>query len=564
MPLFDDIHKPDDADKQAQYPIPLEALRMGFASQEAYTEKNMQESKDAASNFFNLPSYGPDVAVMQQAKQAFQNATKGISTANFSDPQTSSKINSIISQITQNPEVQAAVSRGTTYQRMVKEKERAEAAGKEYINPGWDDAQKYYSGNNFIKNKQFSSDGWIAPDIAKGMNEALKDAIDTKRVYDPTTGEYVLTDVINKDKANLVVKNYLATTPNAMKTYNYNLENQLQGTDWDHAAKDRIVDDYHKNEELLANTAARYKASTDVTERQVLNDEYNKHLEFRNKLKKINDMQGTGQMVKDQYKSYLQDKQLNDYVEAYTHFKEGKGELDKKTELAIQHSNKLGEEGYMSQLRIKEDQQKELFKAASKIDQIKNSEVKDFYKRYYSVTGQIPVDGEGKMIPIQDLPDVPSLRDLKNSAGKAQVKDHGEKTIGNTLSNLASGVETTTDKDILISAIKNKGQDLGFPEGTTFENIKFEDGKVKFDAKKPNEYYNRPYTKTVDELKDKWGVSTGTATSTTTTPTPKTKIKYEDFEPTERTAIDKFMQDNPKVTSKSDAIKILRDNKKLK
>ena len=344
MPLFDNIVKPDDLDKQAQTPIPLEALRMGFASQEAFQEKNLQESKDATSNFFNLPAFGQDAQVLSQAKQAFLDATKGVSTTNFADPQTASKINGIISQITSNPDVQAAVSRGTTYQRMQKEKEKAEAAGKEYINPGWDDAQSYYNSGKYIRNKQFNSDGFIAPDVAKGMSEALKDAVDTKRVYDPTTGEYVLTESMNKDKAGLVVRNYLANTPNAMKTFNYNLDKQLSSTDWDHAAKDRIVDDYNKNEELIANATTRLHTSTDPTERQILTDELNQHLGYRAKLAKINSLQGTGEMVKSQYKDYLQNKQLNDYVEAYTHFKEGKGELAERTKLAIEHSNKLIEE----------------------------------------------------------------------------------------------------------------------------------------------------------------------------------------------------------------------------
>ena len=138
MPLFDNlIHE----SAPAMSPISDEMLYKGFAAQEATTQKAQSDLREEYDNLFNVATASAgDAEVLQKAKQTLQDALKGVDISDLKNPQNQSKINSIISQVANNPDVLAVHQRGRTLEKMQAEKDKAEAQGKEYINPGWDDA----------------------------------------------------------------------------------------------------------------------------------------------------------------------------------------------------------------------------------------------------------------------------------------------------------------------------------------------------------------------------------------------------------------------------------------
>lgn len=351
MPLFDNIIKPDDADKATQTPITLDALRIGFQSQEAFAEKNMQESKGAIGNFFNLEVYGPDIEVMNQAKKQFQEATQGLSTSDFSNPQTASKINSIITQITQNPKVQGAVSRGTTYQRMNKEKEKAEAAGKEYINLGFNDAQNYYNGSDFIDNKRFSDSGYIAADIPKLFSEIEKTVPEQiEYTTDPTTGARIEHKYKDPEQMRTMMDVGIKSTPHAYQTLKDQFALNSGNVDWKHAATTKVAEDYNTSLDLIDNADTRLThlinsgaSNKEIAAVQAQKEYYTKK---RDEYKDLHDNPYTGDAIRQKY----QDDYVNDQIEKYTrasiYHKYDEDKMNKAQELAIQHTNKLSEDAY--------------------------------------------------------------------------------------------------------------------------------------------------------------------------------------------------------------------------
>ena len=167
-------------------PIPLQYLNEGFASEEQNTKNSLADIQSKV-NFLNMtPASAGDAKVFEQAKQAMMDRLQNVDISNLSTPQNKGQINDIISSVTNNPAVMASAQRSATVASMKREKDIAESKGQNYYNTGWDDYLDYNKQGLFIQNKQFTSDGAIAPDYDKDSKSVLDGVTQTvKRIQHP-------------------------------------------------------------------------------------------------------------------------------------------------------------------------------------------------------------------------------------------------------------------------------------------------------------------------------------------------------------------------------------------
>jgi len=460
-------------------PIPLDLLYKGAIQKEGNIQQGLTRINNQLDQFANLPTLpGADSEIKTKLLDDMKQKISQIALSDLSSPAAQSQINSYISSVTNNPDLQNVVRRGMDYQQANKKYKELTEKG-EYIAP-WnmqkinkynDYINNYSTQGKYLRDFDFSGDIYKSPDINKEISDLTKLVGEQYNIDINKLGHDIVYKEKNADKLYQGIMSMMSPEAKAefRRKFDYNFGNQdlypLRATEFqkDYDTASNLSQEYAsigdtKNAEYWANQARNARAAIESETPQSAREFYvNKH--FKEYIQKVADAAA--------YKEIQQFQQNHAYNAATDLYY-------KKQEIDYRNSNKL--------------------------QTIQNQALKSFYSRYYTVTGQMPVDENGNFIPVQELPDIPSLTDLKQKAQSAQKKEKGEKTLDNVLSDLEYGITTTNDQQVLESLIKNRKIELGLSPSATPENIKFEDGKVKFTD---TNGWNKDYEFTPSELKAK-------------------------------------------------------------
>lgn len=223
---------------QYQVPIDTNVLVAGSKFKEQTSQQNLKEIQTELDSILGVPSWGRDHEKMVEVNSTLQEQIKGLSMANLNDPSTTTTIKNLIKSVANSPDVQAIAQRGFQFQEMQKEAREALKVGKNYLNPGYEEAQKYYSSGEYIRDKGFNNNGFISPDLAKLRGEVYKNTPKVKKqVF--KDGRW-LTEESYDEGALKEGLNSMYSDPNVQKLINYNLDNKYKDVDWNVEAANHL------------------------------------------------------------------------------------------------------------------------------------------------------------------------------------------------------------------------------------------------------------------------------------------------------------------------------------
>ena len=329
-------------------PIPLQYLMQGLQQQESDAKTQQSKYQDEIGSVLNItPVSQGDAEVLQKAKDAMQQGLAGVDISDLHNPQNRSKIDNIISSVTNNPDVMTVAQRSATFSKMKAEKDKAESTGKEYINPGYEDAIKYQQQGLYIKNKQFTSDGFIAKDVPKFFSEIEKNVGEkTEWKTDPVTGQRYLATYKDKQDILNALHYGIQSDPTIQKQLQHQFNQNFDGVDWNNAGKEKATTDYNRAVDLVDNANARLASLTPGTpDYLAVKTELDSHKADTVKFHEMATNNAyTGAAIKSKYESDYYNDQLDKFAEASSHMKYGEQHLGEKEKLAIEHSNRMAEE----------------------------------------------------------------------------------------------------------------------------------------------------------------------------------------------------------------------------
>lgn len=215
---------------QWQQPISDELLYRGAITQEANTQKNLQDYKNIITSIQNIPALaGKDEEVLSQRMQELQQQLSQVSLSDLNNPRTTAQINSLISQYANDPDIIGIAHRGNTVQNELKRKQEFEEKGKPYVSKILRDAERYLQEGNYYRDKRFTGQGYISgnnEDIGKWAKEVPEWEDWVKNgAYDDHRKGKAYNSLFNK------IYQGFTTDPNWVATHTDNFEQQIEGQD---------------------------------------------------------------------------------------------------------------------------------------------------------------------------------------------------------------------------------------------------------------------------------------------------------------------------------------------
>lgn len=228
MPVFNSYTRPTALGDTFK-PIDDNIQLLGAQTMYNRAEQNAQKIGGQFSNLFGVTTYGKDAEVLSQIEDEARKQIQEISKGNLENPETVSRVNSLISQYKNHPDVQAVTQRASAFQNEAKRKQEAEAKRQTYVSPLLREAEKYYSSGEYLTDKRFNNAGWVSPDTTKAMQEAVK--MSTKKTYNPKTG-YV-ENVAKPEEVSAAFYEIMKNNPNYQKDLEYGFQEETDGVNWD-------------------------------------------------------------------------------------------------------------------------------------------------------------------------------------------------------------------------------------------------------------------------------------------------------------------------------------------
>ncbi len=215
--------------------IPLDALFKNLSYKQEQYDQGLQESKQKVDMLNNIASFGNDTAVKNEMFNKLNEELGKLSGSNYADPNVRSQLDGLISSFTNSKDVANMHSRAVTFEKMQKEEEEARLKGKEYYNPGLDEARNYYSSGTYKKDVTFNNTGNIAPDMEKLSESILKMPNVTYKKADLVNGRVVKYDVVDGKKASEEFLNLANVDPKLNKYLSYKFNSAYGNPDWKQA-----------------------------------------------------------------------------------------------------------------------------------------------------------------------------------------------------------------------------------------------------------------------------------------------------------------------------------------
>lgn len=173
-----------------------------LAEQNAQLAKN--ETQANIDPIFNIkPVSLADEKVLRQKQDELKSALGNINMSQLSNPQTKGQINSIINQFKNDQDILGIATRSAQANKILEAKKEADAKGQTYIDDGLEDMQKYTQDGVYLRDKRFNSNGFIAPDVTKELDEIAKNTPEvetwkTRGGYDDSFKEKSQSALYNK------------------------------------------------------------------------------------------------------------------------------------------------------------------------------------------------------------------------------------------------------------------------------------------------------------------------------------------------------------------------------
>lgn len=221
-------------------PISENILLRGANQKEETAQRNLQSIQSALEPLMGIPTFGKDREQLSNIQNTIQDQLKGIAVNDLNNPQALGSIKGLIRSTVNSPDVQAIAQRGYTFAQMQKEKADALKKGENWISPGYEEAQKYYNGSDYIRDKSFSNDSFIGADLAKSQLEALK-TIEPASKYVIENGRSIKKTYYTPDQLDQAYELSL-NTPNALRTLQYNFAKKHESTNFNQDALSHLQD----------------------------------------------------------------------------------------------------------------------------------------------------------------------------------------------------------------------------------------------------------------------------------------------------------------------------------
>ena len=142
---------------------------------------NFQDISTIYSGLNSIQTEGPDARVLDSKIENLRNNLKNLNISNLGDMNTTSAIKQMIGEVSNDPDVLNITRRSVAVQSERAKKRAAQEKGGDYTSPILDKADKYYSGDEYIRDLTFNQEGWLTPQMAKLKNEYLKDVPKIKK-----------------------------------------------------------------------------------------------------------------------------------------------------------------------------------------------------------------------------------------------------------------------------------------------------------------------------------------------------------------------------------------------
>lgn len=279
---------------QTYLPLSDEVLLMGAKSAYDQKDKTAQKIGSTYNSLFGISTYGKDAEVLSQFQQDFENQVAELSKANLRDPEVTSKINSLITQYSSNPDVLNIHKRASFYNNELKKEQEAAEKGQKYRSPGRESIEKYYNSGVYYRNPEninYSS-GWVSPDTTKAMQDAVK--MSTKEIRDPKTG--VVTKQAKPEDISKSFYEIMKNNPNYQRDLQYSFEKENEGVDWNNHGQEFIQNKANTLQQQFQDAVSL----GDLETAQMIKNEYSR-------LQSLSDPSLIGDNLKQQYfQNYIQ------------------------------------------------------------------------------------------------------------------------------------------------------------------------------------------------------------------------------------------------------------------
>lgn len=464
-------------------------LLKGAETENANTLNNLKGIADQASSVFNIPSYGKDREKLQEIQQGLLDGIKNTPLGDLNNPQAQSSIRGLIRSVTNSPDVQAIAQRGYTYQDMLKEQKEAVKRGENYLNPGFDDAQKYYSGSDYLQNKSFNSNGFIGADLGKKAAEVFDKLKGKSRIaYTKNGSSYVLTESDpNEMKA---ATSMFLSDPVVRKTLEYNFHQQHSDDELTQGAKGFAESQYNN---ALSDAQTAFAAAQTY---EVGSDKYNEYMGHSIDAQKRADYAKKSMSSPDLNKAFYVQDQLNNYLTeqgkniqaAHEIHTEGELKEDQYALHNLDHINRLNEH--------MEEKKDDLLISGANSYGLTNSEYNEL-KQKGSVTKN------GTNITLNDVAKATVTNEANASYQKALQQATAKAQVKNSiLGSLGKGSKISNTDDINIGGINQTKAEWTniINRGIAGKGIADDSESIMAIIKGYPEYFNIPAGTNLDAL----------------------------------------------------------------
>lgn len=210
-------------------PLDLNMVYKDISHKDDIAKQNLDELQQISTQLSSIPAFGADSEYLSKKLQKLKSDMSGLNLTNLGDYNTISQIKGLIGSFKNDEEVLNISQRGNFYSQELQKKTDYEEKGKTYVSPGLRKAEKYYNSGEYIKDLKFNQSGFVAPDdkeldlIAKNTPEW--ESVITKNGYDITQKG----KAVDKLQANYLT--HFTTNPQWSALLNDQFEQGLEGID---------------------------------------------------------------------------------------------------------------------------------------------------------------------------------------------------------------------------------------------------------------------------------------------------------------------------------------------
>lgn len=253
MAIFTPYTQPQKG-AQWQEPIPLEYLYKGAVENKAKVENTIQGFQQELDYLHNLPTLpGADTEVKNQILTNAFNELKNVAVEDISNPRNTSRIHSLISSVTNNPDFQNVVQRGYKVQNLQKKYDEMTKNG-EFV-PEWNmaplkKAQDYINQGKYIRNYDLSGDIYKSADINKEIGDIIKNVGEEGVIDINKYGHDIVYKEKNKDKLTSAITNLMS--PETKAEFERKFDYEFQGQDLHTLRQQEFANEYNRNLNLAA------------------------------------------------------------------------------------------------------------------------------------------------------------------------------------------------------------------------------------------------------------------------------------------------------------------------